>query len=168
MNGTLDGLRGAVHPDILERAESISARLTALAVPHALIGGLAVGMHGHPRATKDLDFLVGDQAFATTSPFLVFRPELAEVARVGFSDFVAIPPGLPWLEEELAASEGVPVISLPGLILLKLVAFRAQDRADIAALLQGDDARLAEVNDYLAARAPDMLIRLGETLSPQP
>jgi hypothetical protein len=27
-----------------------------LGVPHALIGGLAVGLHGHPRATKDVDF----------------------------------------------------------------------------------------------------------------
>lgn len=165
MSNVLDGLRGVVHPDILERTESISKRLTALGVPHALIGGLAVGVHGHPRLTKDVDFIVGPQAFERTTPFLVYRSELTEVAQVGFSDLMAIPPGFPWLEEEVVLSGSVPVISLPGLVLMKLLAFRGQDRADVEALLRDDDARLADVSDYLAERAPELLIRLGEVLS---
>lgn len=31
-------------------------------IRHALVGGLAVGHHGHPRATKGVDFIVGDEA----------------------------------------------------------------------------------------------------------
>jgi hypothetical protein len=154
-----------VHPDILERTESISRKLTALGVPHALIGGLAVGVHGHPRLTKDVDFIVGSQAFEPTKPFLVYRPELAEVARVGFADLIAIPPAFPCLEEEVVLSRAVPVISLPGLVLMKLLAFRGQDQADVEALLRDDETRLADVSDYLAEHAPDLLIRLGEVLS---
>jgi hypothetical protein len=67
MSSALDGLRGVVHPDILERTEQISRTLTALGIPHALIGGLAVGVYGHPRATKDVDFLVGTEAFERKS-----------------------------------------------------------------------------------------------------
>lgn len=165
MSNVLDGLRSVVHPDILERTESISKMLTALGVPHALIGGLAVGVHGHPRLTKDVDFIVGPQAFERTQPLLVYRPELVEVARVGFSDLMGIPPACPWLEAEVALGSAVPVISLPGLVLMKLLAFRAQDQADVAALLRDDETRLADVSDYLAQHAPDLLIRLGEVLS---
>lgn len=165
MSSVLDGLRGVVHPDILERTEHISRMLTALGVPHALIGGLAVGVHGHPRLTKDVDFLVGPLAFERTMPFLVYRPELAEVARVGFSDLMAIPQGYPWLEDEVALSDAVPVISLSGLVLMKLIAFRGQDQADVEALLRDDETRLADVSDYLAEHAPELLIRLGQVLS---
>jgi hypothetical protein len=165
VSSILDGLRGVVHPDILERTESISRTLTALGVPHALIGGLAVGVHGHPRLTKDVDFIVGSQAFEPTKPFLVYRPELAEVARVGFADLIAIPPAFPCLEEEVVLSRAVPVISLPGLVLMKLLGFRGQDQADVEALLRDDETRLADVSDYLAEHAPDLLIRLGEVLS---
>lgn len=165
MSSILDGLRGVVHPDILERTESISTTLTALGVPHALIGGLAVGVHGHPRLTKDVDFIVGSQAFERTKPFLVYRPELEEVARAGFSSLMSIPPAFPCLEEEVVLSRAVPVISLPGLVLMKLLAFRGQDQADVEALLRDDETRLADVSDYLAEHAPDLLIRLGEVLS---
>lgn len=61
----------------------MSEALTSLGVRHALVGGLAVGVHGHPRATKDIDFIVGAEAFATTSPRLTFREELADVVRWG-------------------------------------------------------------------------------------
>ena len=39
-------------PGDIEKAARVSRLLTELGVPHALIGGLAVGVHGHPRATK--------------------------------------------------------------------------------------------------------------------
>ncbi len=48
---------------------------------------------------------------------------------------------------------------------MKLLAFRGQDQADVEALLRDDDTRLADVSDYLAERAPDLLIRLGQVLS---
>src|SRR6185369_6865442 len=48
---------------VLDAMRKASDELTRLGVRHALVGGLAVGAHGYPRATKDVDFLVGDEAF---------------------------------------------------------------------------------------------------------
>ena len=59
----VDVLRDVVAGSILDRAVDVSRRLHQLGVPHVLIGGLAVGLHGHPRATKDVDFMVGTEAF---------------------------------------------------------------------------------------------------------
>ena len=56
---------------ILRRTADISRMLNELAIPHVLVGGLEVGIHGHPRSTKDVDFMVGSEAFASTTPFLV-------------------------------------------------------------------------------------------------
>jgi len=66
-------LAQVVAPRVLEDARRVSETLTELGVPHALVGGLAVGLHGHPRATRDVDFLVGPAAFATTTPLLTLR-----------------------------------------------------------------------------------------------
>lgn len=46
-------------PEALVAAvDSITARLRQTGIEHALIGGVAVGLHGLVRATKDLDLLV--------------------------------------------------------------------------------------------------------------
>lgn len=42
-------------------------------VRYALIGGVAAGAYGQPRATKDVDFLVGDEAFHTFGAVVSFR-----------------------------------------------------------------------------------------------
>ncbi|HSN99340.1 MAG TPA: hypothetical protein VLS89_13685, partial [Candidatus Nanopelagicales bacterium] len=57
-------LEGIVAPRVLDALRAASQQLTRVGIRHALVGGLAVGAHGHPRATKDVDFLVGDEAFA--------------------------------------------------------------------------------------------------------
>src|SRR5215212_4437533 len=59
----LSSLEGVVSPTILDALRTASKRLSGLGIRHALVGGLAVGAHGFPRATKDIDFLVGDEAF---------------------------------------------------------------------------------------------------------
>src|SRR5258708_35274194 len=59
----LSRLDGAVAQQVLDAMRVASATLTKLGVRHTLVGGLAVGAHGYPRATKDVDFLVGDEAF---------------------------------------------------------------------------------------------------------
>ena len=42
-------------------------------VRYALIGGVAVGAYGQPRGTKDVDFLVGDEAFDQVGAVISFR-----------------------------------------------------------------------------------------------
>lgn len=166
MQRTLESLAEAVAPQVLLDAIEASRRLTDLGVPHALIGGLAVGIHGHPRATKDADFLVGDTAFERIAPLLVFREELRDLARVGVIDFMPLPLGHPELSEFLRvpSSDEIPVIAPEALILLKLQANRAQDRADIVALLDAG-VNTATTTAYLRQNAPDLLSRFAELVS---
>lgn len=161
----LEPLADVVAPAVLERAESVSAQLTALGVPHVLIGGLAVGVHGHVRATKDVDFLVGTEAFETVAPILVYRDELKDLVRIGYTDLMSVPPGFPALEEELAVEADVPVISLPALVLMKLDAARPRDRDDVRRLIAGNREQLRAVRDYLQRQAPSMVHRLAEVLA---
>ena len=161
----IDVLRDVVAGSIVDRAIEVSRRLQELGVPHVLIGGLAVGMHGHPRATKDVDFMVGNEAFEKTEPLIVYRDELAQLVAIGHTDIMSVPPGFPSLAEELSSAEGLPVISLPGLILMKLDAFRPRDREDVRTLMGVHRGRLREVRDHLAATAPDLVHRFAEALS---
>lgn len=163
MGGRFEKLAGAVAAKVLLDAVKTSQRLSELGVPHALVGGLAVGVHGHPRATRDADFLVGKEAFESTSPLLVYRHELNDLVQLGVIDLLAVPRDFPWLAEVLApAVPGeVPVIPVEALILLKLHANRPQDRADVTALLEaGADA--AAVTRYLREKAPDLVARFAQ------
>src|SRR5262249_46920480 len=56
-------LNGVVAPEILEAMRAASAQLARVGVRHALVGALATGAWGYPRASKYVDFLVGDEAF---------------------------------------------------------------------------------------------------------
>ena len=159
------GLTEVVATAILTRAEQVSSMLRDLGVPHALIGGLAVGVHGHPRATKDVDFLVGPEAFETTEPFLVYREELKELVRIGETDIMYIPDRFPGLSAELRLEDDIPIISLRGLVLMKLDAFRARDQEDVRSLLRIHPTRIREVRDYLQQQAPELISRLAEALT---
>src|SRR5262245_12124278 len=52
-----------VAPKVREAALKTAAQLNHLGIRYALAGGLAVGAHGYIRATTDVDFLVGEEAF---------------------------------------------------------------------------------------------------------
>jgi hypothetical protein len=55
--------------------EAVLDALDADGVPYALCGGLALGVHGHPRATADIDLLIVAEDL---------QRALAAVKRVGF------------------------------------------------------------------------------------
>jgi hypothetical protein len=56
-------LDDVVAPKVLDAMRLASNALSALGVRHVVVGGLAVGANGNPRATRVVDFLVGDEAF---------------------------------------------------------------------------------------------------------
>ncbi len=127
-------------------------------VRHALIGGLAVGLRGRPRATKDADFIL-------QVPAVAFPGLLEELAREGFEidlmemirrwsaeRFLAFGCGqvrVDWMQPVIplygtvlnTATETpwidtkISVATAEGLILTKFVSFRPQDQADIETLL---------------------------------
>src|SRR5215510_13426716 len=52
-----------VASKVLDAWKAASEALARADIRHVVIGGLAVGANGHPRATKVVDFLVGGEAF---------------------------------------------------------------------------------------------------------
>ena len=155
-------LEQTVASEVLLAALETSDKLRQLGVPHALVGGLAVGHHGHPRATKDADFIVGDQAFAKTSPLLVYRDELASVVRVGTVDLLATTND-PSLQGSLVIPQAgiVPIAPISVLVLMKLRASRPQDLADVALLIKtGMD--MHQVLGFLSQHAPEHVATFTE------
>ncbi|MBI2571276.1 MAG: hypothetical protein HYV63_30085 [Candidatus Schekmanbacteria bacterium] len=165
MNGRIEALAEVVSPSVLVDAIETSRRLTALGVPHALIGGLAVGIHGYPRSTRGVDFLVGDEAFERKTAILVYRAELVEIAKAGVIDLMSIPPLHEELRDLLAVPRGgeIPVMPAHGLVLLKLLVGRPQDLADVHALLKvGVD--VSAIRSYLGEHAPNLVPVLARLL----
>jgi hypothetical protein len=151
--------------DLLDQARRIAGVLSALGIPHAFIGGLAMNAWSIPAPTYDIDLCAG--IAPDRVPALI-----AELDRAGF-----VPPATAWLNSvgsagfqeftvhwphgvglraadiflatddfqesalsrrrpvELAEGFRTAVISPEDLLLYKLVAWRAKDRAAIERLL---------------------------------
>lgn len=153
-------LDGVVSDRILNAMRAASAQLTKLGIRHALAGGLAVGAHGYPRATKDVDFLVGEEAFQHYSGGIVAVAPGVPIAVGDVAvDPLSISPEEDHLDdalEQATVSHGIPVLSVAALIYLKLKSPRQKDSTDILELLKaGVDAD--SVRDYLAVNSPDLL-----------
>jgi hypothetical protein len=157
--------RGVVAPAIVDAAGLASQKLREAGIPHALAGGLAVGAHGYPRTTDDVDFLVGDEAFVKhEGGFVTLKLPLIAIGNVAI-DFVSIDESkgedrqLRPAVEEPPRSEGVPIVPLPALVYMKLKAGRQKDTADLVELLKRGRVDLEEMDRYLAEYAPDQLRR---------
>lgn len=159
----LTRLRGVVAPEILIAAEVASAKLREAGVPHTLVGGLAVGAHGYPRTTDDVDFLVGDEAFEKHVGGLVtLKVPLIAVGNVRI-DFLSIDEARGEKEPlrsavETPSPEGqVPVVPLTVLVYLKLKASRQKDIADLVELLKRGRVDIEDIALYLAEYAPALV-----------
>jgi hypothetical protein len=162
-------LRGVVAPEILAAAEIASSKFREAGIPHALAGGLAVGAHGYPRTTDDVDFLVGDEAFEKHAGGLVtLRVPLIAVGSVRV-DLVSIDPARGEQEQMRSAVENpprsgeIPIVPLEALIYMKLKAGRQKDIADLVELLKRGRVEADEIAAYLAGFAPDLLPRWEKT-----
>lgn len=143
----------------------LGAIVTAFAeqsIAYAVCGAVSLAIHGHPRATKDLDLLVPEQARADAERVLAalgytlkaapmrFRSQI-EVQRVSriegdelFTVDLIIASGpldevwetrttVRWRDAELA------VVSREGLVAMKRLAGRPQDLADLHSLGESID-----------------------------
>jgi hypothetical protein len=148
-----------------------AAALDRAGVPYALAGALAVAMHGHVRATRDIDFLVrltdresarhaleqlGFDCTFQSHAFAHFErrpmPELPGLVERTDLLFSSQPAGQRAIEaamrHPLPWARGVlPVVPLDTLLLMKLMASRAdprrlQDLVDVRALLAQHGATL--------------------------
>lgn len=155
-------LRGVVAPEILRAAEVASDKLREAGIPHALAGGLAVGAHGYPRTTDDVDFLVGDEAFVRHAGGLVtLKMPLIAVGGVRIN-FVSIEESedegaqLRAVVDRSPVSGEVPIVPLTALIHMKLKAGRQKDVADVVELLKRGEVDIDLVDRYLAENAPSL------------
>jgi hypothetical protein len=112
-------LQGVVAPEVLEAMEVASAALKRVGVRHVVVGALAVGANGFPRATKDVDFLVGDEAFERAGGLVSLRAGVPfQVNRVPV-DFISVGASEGFLAATLEAEVG-SMMEGPPLVYLKL------------------------------------------------
>ncbi len=158
---SLDRALSSVQPSVKVAAEEASRRLRELGIRHALIGGLAVGAHGAPRNTTDVDFLVGLEAFEGSGLVLTHRSGVP--VKVGDVAVDLLPAEDPSLEAALAAAQlafdRIPVVDLPYLVQMKLRALRPHDQEDVRRLIQAG-ADLGAIRAHLSASEPTLLSRL--------
>jgi hypothetical protein len=146
-------------------AQDASARLTAAGIDHRLIGGLAVAVHGYVRATRDIDFLLSDEAFVEHEGGVVtLHPEVP--LRIHGATVDAIPlhgseidAGI--FDENAVVVDGVPVATAAAVVYLKLRASRRRDLHDVRELIAAG-LDVEAVAKWLDAQDPALAERLIE------
>ncbi|MEJ7732869.1 MAG: hypothetical protein WKG00_27200 [Polyangiaceae bacterium] len=153
-----------VAPKVLEALKLASAALAAANVRHVVVGGLAVGANGYPRATKDVDFLVGAEAFHHHASGLVtMRPEIPFQVNGVAVDLLTPEAGEDFLEATLAAAPGTMMEAAP-LVYMKLKSPRRKDHADVVEMIKGGiDAK--RCREFLAAHAPAFVAAFDESVA---
>ena len=139
-------------------------------IPWAVVGAVATRLYMPERATRDLDIVVRNEDAVEV------RRRLAEAGfeyqgelSVGGSSWLSAD-GIPvdvlemaqlWLAQALSEArhnpniQGLPVLTLPYLVLMKLQAGRVQDLADVTRMLgQASDEALNAVRDLFAQYSP--------------
>ena len=160
-------LEDVVAPRVLAAMRSASRALAFLGVRHAVAGGLAVGAHGYPRNTQDVDLLVGDEAFERHAGGLVTLKPGVPIQIDGVAvDLLSTGASEAFLEDSLARpGEGeVPVVPAGTLVYLKLKSPRLKDRADVVELVKAGLAA-ESVREYLARHAPSLVARFDECIA---
>lgn len=150
-----------VSLDLYEETMALLSALDAALVEHALAGGVALAVHGAPRATTDVDLLVRPEALEAALQVAAARGftlralpmkfsdglEIQRVTKVAGDesltlDFLLVNPNLHpvWTGRVRLTTEagGIWVVSREGLIQMKAWAGREQDLADIKRLEELD------------------------------
>lgn len=149
----------AVSEKVWRAMIDASRTLSSLGIGHALVGGLAIGAYGWPRATRDVDFLVDDGAWSKSESGVVILRAGIPVEAHGISiDTISVRDDERHLLAAIGGavvSEGIPVIAVEALVYLKLASPRSQDRQDVLNLV-GAGVDLDRVRRYLDANAPKL------------
>jgi len=152
--------------DLIDELVALIKALNDAGVRYALCGGLAMAVHGHPRATQDIDLLIPEEELEKIQqvaeaagfwipsgrmPFKAKTPLAMEIYRVSKAvgsvliplDMIIVSPALQdvWegrIDLPLGAIQ-CPVVSREGLITMKRIAGRHRDLADIESLTGVDD-----------------------------
>lgn len=156
-----------VAPRVREAAVKSAAQLNNLGIRYALAGGLAVGAHGYIRATSDVDFLVGEEAFEHLGSLVAFKsgvPIEVDGVRIDYLSPISLGAQLEEVLDHPLMNEGLAVVPIEVLIYMKLAAKRRRDLVDVIELIKvGADVN--RVRDYLQRFAADMVPSLEELVN---
>jgi hypothetical protein len=142
-------------PTLKELLNYVSNHLRENGIDHALIGGLAVALHGYPRATVDVDLLVRDEdrvelvEVLTAAGFICdeVNDEMAHFSGLGTVDclFAHRETSLKMLANAKPIDQsGIDIVEVEDIIGLKIQAYvndpsrQWKDQADIAELLRSN------------------------------
>lgn len=166
---TFDERFDVLNPRVLRALRASHEALDRIGVRHVLVGGLAVGVYGRVRVTKDVAFLVGPEAFDSVGVLVSFRPGVPLSAEGVPIDSILAPS-----EHEAVLNaalvdavifDGIPVIRAEALVYMKLVAGRRQDLADVVSMLREGDVDVARARTLLDATEPSTRARFEELLA---
>ncbi len=126
-------------PTYARAVREVSRMLAEAGIRHALVGALGANAYRvRPRTTEDIDFLVGDEAFEThAGGYVTMRVPVVEFDGIEV-DQVPLTADLRVIEEGLQrsiVSDGVPIAPLDVIVIMKLMAGRTQDLADVEAII---------------------------------
>jgi len=162
-----------MHQDFKELLSAFNAGQ----VRYLIVGGYAVSFHAQPRATKDLDILIGADAENSKAVYAALAKFEAPIEGLSAKDFaepdnffrmgtppvmVGIMPKITGVDFEEAWGRrvdvqidddlSVPFISRQDLLIAKLAAGRAQDLIDVDALRECSQSQ--EIDDQHSASSP--------------
>jgi hypothetical protein len=153
--------------------------LDSVSTPFVVIGGVATWLYMPRRPTDDVDVLVA----AEDAPTLYEELTAAGWTPVGSltiggtswrapegGELDVIESSEAWVRDALAnparSPTGLPVISLPYLVLMKLQAARSRDMGDLSRMLgQADEAALEQVRAVVGTHSPTDLADLESLIT---
>jgi hypothetical protein len=130
---------------ILDTARDVSDLLRAAGIAGAVIGGVAVVLHGHVRTTVDVEVLVPDaaehMAELLTAHGFTLDSARGESVREGIPAHLVLPDQAGPLSGDRVEIDGITTVPLADLIAMKLRSgtanlLRAQDLADVIGLIR--------------------------------
>lgn len=149
---SLERLSGSVPQAFINATRLASKKMTDMGVRHLLVGGMAVGAHGYPRPTKDIDFFVGEEAFEHHGSIVTLRSGLP----IAIGD-IGVDPVSPDSKERRVLSKffkktsgkDVPIMPIEGLVYMKVKAGRYRDLGDVVELLKAGKIERDSIRAFL-------------------
>ena len=156
-----------VSPQVRDAAIKTADQLNQLGIRYALAGGLAVGAYGYVRATVDVDFLVGEEAFEHHGSVVAFKagvPIEVDGVRIDYLSPASLGPQLEEVLDHPAMNQGLAIVPVEVLIYMKLAAKRRRDLLDVVELVKAG-ADVKRVREYLQQYAGDLMTSFDELVS---